>query len=157
MTRDLLSIYLNDHLAGAVGGVELAKRALSSNEGTEFEDFLRKLVAEIEQDKSDLERLMDRLEVRQDPVKRAAAWGAEKVGRLKFNGQLTGYSPLSRLIELEGLSLGVAGKLGLWRALREAVPGRVPDEEIERLIKRAERQRRGLEAQRRRAATIAFG
>ena len=44
-------------------------------------------------------------------------------GRLKPNGQLTGYSPLSRLVELEGLSLGITGKLGLWRALLGLVPG----------------------------------
>jgi hypothetical protein len=99
---------------------------------------------------------MDRLGIRRDPVKRAAAWGAEKVGRLKLNGQLTGYSPLSRVVELETLSLGVAGKLGLWRALRDVAPGGIPADDLERLIKRAERQRRGLETQRRRAAEIAF-
>ena len=46
--------------------------------------------------------------------KSAGAWTAEKFGRLKPNGQLTGYSPLSRLVELEGLKLGITGKLGLW-------------------------------------------
>ena len=34
-------------------------------------------------------------------AKDGAAWVAEKLGRLKTNGQLTGYSPLSRLVELE--------------------------------------------------------
>lgn len=32
--RRLLQIYLNDHLAGAVGGAELARRCLRSNRGT---------------------------------------------------------------------------------------------------------------------------
>ena len=44
-------------------------------------------------------------------------WTGEKLGRLKLNGQLLGYSPLSRLIELEGLMLGIAGKLAMWIAL----------------------------------------
>jgi hypothetical protein len=44
-------------------------------------------------------------------------WSLEKVGRLKLNGSLRGYSPLSRLVELEGLWTGVEGKRSLWRAL----------------------------------------
>jgi hypothetical protein len=51
-------------------------------------------------------------------VKVLLGWGAEKAGRLKLNGELLGYSPLSRLEELEALSLGVEGKLALWTALR---------------------------------------
>ena len=38
------------------------------------------------------------------------AWSAEKFGRLKLNGQLSGYSPLSRLEELEILALVAEGK-----------------------------------------------
>ena len=34
MSKKLLSIYLNDHLAGATGGLELARRARGANEGT---------------------------------------------------------------------------------------------------------------------------
>ena len=33
---ELLGIYLNDHLAGSIGGVETARRARGCNEGTEF-------------------------------------------------------------------------------------------------------------------------
>ena len=36
--------------------------------------------------------------------KNAGAWALEKVGRLKLNGELTSYSPLSRVVELEGLA-----------------------------------------------------
>ena len=38
------------------------------------------------------------------------AWTAEELERLKLNGQLAGYSPLSRLVELEGLAVGIEGK-----------------------------------------------
>jgi hypothetical protein len=41
---------------------------------------------------------------------------------LKLNGQLRGYSPLSRLDELELLQIGVAGKRRLWRALEHTTP-----------------------------------
>ena len=47
----LLGIYLNDHLAGATLGVELARRLRSSNEGeAEFGQPLARLCAEIEAD-----------------------------------------------------------------------------------------------------------
>ena len=43
----------------------------------------------------------------------------EKAGRLKMNGELFEYSPLSRLVEFEGLTLGVTGKLSLWKVLEQ--------------------------------------
>ena len=160
MTREkFLGIYLNDHLAGAIGGSELAKRAAQNNEGTEFGPPLGKLMSDIEQDRQALESLMDRLGIKKDLLKDAAAWMAEKVGRLKLNGQLTGYSDLSRLVELEGLTLGVEGKLSLWTNLSEVLnanPALEPGE-IEGLRTRAEDQRRELEDLRRKAATLALG
>jgi len=60
-----------------------------------------------------------------NPAKLAAAWLAENVGRLKLNGQFLQYSDLSRLLELEGLGLGIHGKMDLWRgliAVRDAYP-----------------------------------
>lgn len=149
-----LAIYLNDHLAGSVAGIELAKRAAGNNEGTPVGEFLSQLVTDIDEDRAALEAIMDELGVRKDLLKDAAAWVAEKVGRLKLNGKLIGYSPLSQLIELEGLALGVEGKLSLWRALQE-VQGEYPalaDADLDRLADRAKAQQEGLERFRREAA-----
>jgi hypothetical protein len=145
----LRAIYLNDHLAGATGGLELAKRSRAQNEGNEYGGFLAELVREIEEDRKTLETLMDRLEVGRDRL---------KLGRLKLNGQLTGYSPLSRLLELELLSLGVEGKLSLWRSLKQAAPSddRLREFDFEALIRRAQAQRRRLERHRLRAAKEAL-
>lgn len=118
MAQDkLLEVYLDDHLAGALGGLELAKRCQANNNGTALGDFLNDLIAEIEQDRSKLESIMASMGAPQNPAKQAAAWLAEKVGRLKPNAQLTGYSDLSRLVELEALCLGVEGERALWTAL----------------------------------------
>jgi hypothetical protein len=101
---------------------------------------------------------MDRLGARRDRIKETAAWSAEKVGRLKLNGQVIGYSPLSRLVELEGIALGVTGKLALWRAVREVLADdpRLLDFDVERLINRAEEQQSALEDCRLGAARLAF-
>ena len=106
----LLHIYLNDHLAGSVAGSELARRCRDENRGTPLAEFLDDLVRQIEEDQLALEAIMDAVGAARNPAKLAAAWLAEKVGRLKLNGQLLQYSDLSRLLELEGLGLGIHGK-----------------------------------------------
>ncbi|HEX2058042.1 MAG TPA: hypothetical protein VHI71_06695 [Actinomycetota bacterium] len=155
---DLLGIYLNDHLAGAVAGIELAKRTLGNNKGTEYEAFLTRLVNDIAEDQAALERIAERSGIPRSPVKPRIAWASEKVGRLKLNGAITGYSPLSRLIELEGLRLGIEGKLCLWRSLRHARPAgaAVTDEELDELIARAQAQIEVVEEHRVKAARVAL-
>jgi hypothetical protein len=151
-----LRIYLNDHLAGAVAGEELAKRCLKNNQGTDLGRFLTRLIEEIGEDRRALGRIMDAAGAPRDRAKGAAAWVAEKVGRLKLNGQIRGYSPLSRLVELEGLVIGVEGKLRGWRALQSASV-RVPaDVDLDRLVERAESQVEELEAHRRAASATAL-
>lgn len=155
-TPKLLAIYLQDHHAGASAGLAVARRAAGSNEGTEYGAELERIAAELEQDKEALERVMEELDVGRDFVKDNAAWVGEKVGRLKLNGRIREYSPLSRLLEIEGLVIGITGKLGLWRALREAHGERIGGVSIEEYAARAEDQRSRLEPLRLRAAREAL-
>lgn len=154
MSHALLAIYLNDHLAGATAGRDLARRAASSNAGSDYGTFLEGLAMQVEEDRDSLLGLMRSLGVGVDRVKVLGGWAAEKIGRLKLNGRLLGYSPLSRLLELEGLTLGVRGKLALWRALEELAPAepRLVQADLSALSERAAAQLEGLEAHRLRAA-----
>jgi hypothetical protein len=156
MSQKLLAIYLNDHLAGATAGLELVRRAAGGNRGTALGETLEQLAVEIAEDRDSLQRVMSELDVGQDRIKVAAGWTAEKFGRLKLNGQLTGHSPLSRLIELEGLHLGIIGKLELWRMLKVNAESRLGSVDLDGLIKRAESQRRRLAPHRKAAATEAI-
>ena len=156
MQRRLLAIYLNDHYAGAMVGVEVARRSRNSNRENEFGSFLEVLVEEVESDRRALRAVIEEQGIRVNRVKEAAAWVSEKLGRAKPNGRLTGYSPLSRLVELELLYLGVTGKLALWRALRDT-PVAVRRVDLDELISRAERQRSEIERFRQRAAAEALG
>jgi hypothetical protein len=153
---DLLATYLNDHLAGSTAGVELARRARGANEGTELGAYLKTLVEEIEADRDTLREVMQAVGAGEDRIKVKLGWMAEKVGRLKPNGQLTGYSPLSRVVELEGLSLGVEGKRSLWRMLQALEDPRLAGFDFAALIARAERQREGLEGYRLEAGQLAL-
>ncbi len=158
MERKLLRIYLQDHLAGSTGGAELARRARGANEDTPYGEPLAKLADDIAADRRSLESIMDDLGFGADRAKNMAFWAAEKAGRLKLNGQLTGYSPLSRMVEIEGLITGVNAKLSLWRTLRD-VADSVPEldgDALARLIERAEQQIGTLHELRARAGREAF-
>jgi hypothetical protein len=142
----LLAVYLNDHLAGAMLGVEVCRRLLAGNrDDSALGGPLSEICAEIEADREMLERLLEQLEIRRGSIKPAAAWTAEKLGRLKLNGRLTGYSPLSRLVELELLSIGIAGKMRMWRALERSLGESVAGFDFGRLAERAESQRETVE------------
>jgi hypothetical protein len=155
--RDYLKIYLEDHYAGATAGLELARRSAGANRGTPYGDVLERIADEIEQDRDSLRAIMTELGVGPDRLKVAGAWAGEKAGRLKLNGHLTGYSPQSRVIELEGLVIGVTGKRCLWSALRHVAPqeSRLQIEQLDELVARAERQIEELEEQRLKAVSEA--
>ncbi len=154
---DRLAIYLNDHLAGATAGVELARRLRGSNrDDPEFGPVLAEVCAEIEADRETLEAVMDRLGVGKSKLKPLAAILGERLGRLKLNGQLRGYSPLSRLDELELLQIGVAGKRRLWRALEHTLADDLSGFELGALAERATGQLRQLEVLHLKAAALAL-
>jgi hypothetical protein len=158
MERKLLRIYLQDHLAGSTGGLELARRARGANKDTAYGPPLAELADEIEADRRSLESIMDELGFGADRAKNVAFWAAEKAGRLKLNGQFKGYSPLSRMIEIEGLITGVNAKLSLWRTLLD-VADSVPELDADRLARlrdRAEQQIGTLHELRARAGREAF-
>jgi hypothetical protein len=150
----LLRIYLNDHLAGATAGLALARRTLRSNPDGELGDFLRRLVTEIAEDRAALEQVLRELGLPRNPAKVQAARVLELAGRLKLNGRLRGYSDLSRVLELEGLRVGIVGKRALWASLAES--GRTVSVDLAALIARADAQHDGVERHRRDAARRAF-
>jgi hypothetical protein len=153
----MLRTYLQDHHAGATAGVQLARRTAGSNSDTEFGAELEAIADEIAADREALERIMEELDLKPSAIKDAAGWTAEKLGRLKPNDSLLTYSPLSRVVEIEGLLIGVTGKRALWDSLRTSVGETIGEVGLAELAARADGQRDRLEALRRRAAAEAFG
>jgi hypothetical protein len=138
----LLGIYLNDHLAGATAGAQLAHRTAGAHAGTPIGDELSRLAGEIDDDRSTLLEVMRRLDVPVRHYKAYAASVGELLGRLKPNGRLVERSPVSSLVEVDGLAVGIAGKVAAWRTLRElaATDDRLDAAELDALIERALRQ-----------------
>ena len=104
---------MNDQLAAGVAWREAARRA-GNNDGSELGDVLAHVADAIAEDVATFERIMERLGLRRSAVKPGIAVFAERVGRLKLNGRMFSYSPLSRFVELDFLAMGIEGKKVLW-------------------------------------------
>lgn len=152
-----LDSYLNDHLAGSAAAVELVERIRDNNEGTALAAHMEGLLAEIERDRDTLGAVMERLGVVRSTPKQAAGKVLESLSRLRLNERVTGSEEITLLMELETLSLGIEGKLSLWRALSE-VSGRpeLADVDLAALAARAVSQRAGVERFRLEAAAAAL-
>ena len=144
---DFLRIYMNDQLALGVVWREVARRSQRNNRGTELGVALARVAAGIAEDVDTFERMMRRLDIPRSPVKPRLAVAAERVGRLKLNGRVRTYSPLSRFEELDFLAMGIDGKKLLWANLRDlaGLAERLRDVDFDHLIERAELQRAELE------------
>jgi hypothetical protein len=148
MGQDHLDTYLNDHLAGAVAAVELLEHLERAHAGTPIARAVSELRAEVEADRETLGSLMMRLHVTESRPRKATAWLAERLAWLKLRLDDSGHGAFRLFESLEAVSLGIEGKLGLWRALATVAPA-VPDVsglDYETLMQRATDQRRRAEA-----------
>jgi hypothetical protein len=91
----------------------------------------------------------------------AAGWFADNTGRLKPNRHLLRRSPLSDLLELEMLRLGVEGKAAGWQTLQTVAdtdPGPGLDRgRLDELLRRARAQADTLEKLRIQQVAALFG
>ena len=155
MAGKLLRVYLQDHHAASAAGVNLARRLARENASTPFANELTQLADEIADDREKLGAVLRALGVEPSRVKIGLARAAERASRLKLNGRLLSYSPLSRVIELETLGSGILAKRGLWNALKTA-GAHTAGLNLDELLDRANGQLAVVERLRDRAAAIAF-
>jgi hypothetical protein len=151
-----LDSYLNDHLAGSVGALELIGHWAKLYTGKPLGEFFTDLESEIKADQDTLRHLMRCLGVEESKVRQAGAWAAEKLGLAR--SVIAGDEPggLGLVLVLEGLIIGITGKQLLWRALDAANLPKVEEFDFEELQRRAGEQIARAEAQRIRAARQAF-
>ena len=152
-----LDSYLNDHLAGSVGALELIAHWAKLSRGKPLGAFFDGLEAEISADQDTLRDLMRCLGVEESKMRQASAWAAEKLGLARF--AIAGNEPdgLGLVLTLEGLIMGINGKQLLWRVLGAANLPKLEAFDFKELQRRAEKQIERTEAERIRAARRAFG
>jgi hypothetical protein len=117
VSNEALSAYLNDHLAGSVGAIEMVERAITENAGNSLARRLEQELEVIRKDQDIVRDLITRLGSTESRLKKAGAWLVEKAGRVKLGGTEEP-TELSRMETLEALVVGIHGRRALWRALR---------------------------------------
>ena len=118
----LFGLYLSDHLTGATAGLARIKRMAKAFADTPVSADLERVSAELSREREFLLGLLHDLGVRQRPHRQAAAWLAERAGRLKLNGRIVRRSPMTMVLESELMRAAVLGKLGGWQTLEELAP-----------------------------------
>jgi hypothetical protein len=159
MADRAIDVYLNDHLAGATLGTDVAEQIRQRHEGTPLGELMGSIAPQIEEDRQTLVDLMERMNTSKNPIKQAAGWVAEKASRVKFSGAGSGEPDHGAFMALETLALGVEGKASMWKALK-AVQSQYPplaSTNLDELIERADTQHGALERERLAAGAVALG
>lgn len=157
LTDRLLGIYLSDHFAGSAIARSRCSYAAAKNRGNDFGTFLERLGSDIDLDRQTLRGVIERVGTSPSRLKVGAGVVFERMSRLKPDGRLTGYSPLTRLLEFEAFSIGVEGKRLMWVVLGDLRNPRLSEFDFGALAERAIEQRKGIEQQRVAAARLALG
>lgn len=137
---DLLGLYLRDHWALAGAGAALARRVHHNNRDTPWGHQLERVARDIDDDEDQLDAIRHALGAEGGRARRTAALVGERLARLKLNGRLLHYSPLSRVYEAEGLVSGITAKRQLWLTLSEAVGPTCAGADLGVLVERADDQ-----------------
>lgn len=151
-----LDTYLNDHIAGATAGTNLAKMASEEHQTDEHGPFFSEIYAEIQADYETLQELATALGVDLSASKTALAEVGSKMMGPKFTAGDD--DELNAFVTLETLSIGVEGKVCMWKALKtvEGDYEAFKQFDIDELLGRAESQREKLETQRQKLAPQAL-
>jgi hypothetical protein len=149
MTKDPLHVYLNDHLAGATAGVDLVKTATENHDGA-LGEFFQELADGISADFNTLTSLVDQMNAHASGAKEAFAKIGSEVSESKFSGESVDDPEFGTFLTLETLSIGVEGKLCMWKALKvvEGEYTELASFDIDTLIERAQSQRDRIEGKR---------
>jgi hypothetical protein len=156
MSKEHLSTYLNDHLAGANFALEILEHLTS--ETPSLNSSLVALKSEVEEDREQLKTLMARQNIEESRLRKAEGWIADRLAELKLEVDDDATGRLRRLERLEALAIGIDGKIALWRALEAAARTntQLGGMDYERLSQRGQEQRGRVETLRLQAAREAL-
>lgn len=156
--NDHLNTYLNDHLAGSVAGIEIAKHLEETAVEQDVRAVLTRIRADIEADQVELSALAERLGVEQSGLRKAAAWMGEKAAELKLRFDDPSGGEFRTYEALEALSIGIEGKRCLWLSLQSISSDNpiIRKTDLKEMQRRAELQRASVEELRLKIAKLAF-
>jgi hypothetical protein len=114
---DPLRVYLHDHLAGSKFAIEMLETLKEKYKDDELGAFASAMLPPIQEDRTTLEQIVERVGRISVDLKDATARFAEWASRAKLHdGEPAGIGCFEAI---EALALGIRGKLALWCALAE--------------------------------------
>lgn len=145
-----LETYLNDHLTGSEGALELLEHLIEEQNDPERRQALERLYTEIGHERQQLEALMGQLGIEIDHPRKFVGWVGEKLAWLKLQLESSEEGSMRLFEGLEALSLGLTGQQALWRVLSQIAPNisELQSLDYESLIAQTEDQYRRVEAMR---------
>jgi hypothetical protein len=145
---DPLATYLNDHLGGAQIALQVLEAMRDQHDDQRFREFASTLLPEIQADDQMLRSIAEKIGSGPSIAKQAGGWLLEKMSRLKLGH--SGSTDFEMFESLELLSVGIQGKLCLWKALGAAtdIDPRLREYDFEKLRARAAAQYERVETQR---------
>lgn len=120
-----LAIYLDDRQAALLAASRLAGRLCAARRSADDPDSdadatdAESARLHLERDRAALLETIKTLRLRRSRIKEAGAVAAEMMGRAKLNGHLLSRSPLSDVVEVEGVQLCLLGAAMMWRSLAD--------------------------------------
>lgn len=158
MVNPHLETYLNDHLAGSEGALELLEHLADEQSDPQIRQALERLHTEISLERQQLEKVMAQLGIEIDHPRKFVGWLGEKFAWLKLQLESSDEGSMRLFEGLEALSLGLIGQQGLWRVLALIAPN-IPELQsfdYESLIAQTEDQFTRVEAMRQAVAASAL-
>ncbi|QJE95141.1 hypothetical protein [Luteolibacter luteus] len=117
-----LQRYINDHLAGASGAIDLIRSLVETSEEPEESHFFRELEIKVERDRDLLKGLLEKMGRSSSTLLEIAGNLSSKAGRLKLMWEGLKPGELGRFEAMEMLAIGIQGKRLLWVMLGELAP-----------------------------------
>lgn len=129
-------------MAAAVAGSNLARRLAASEREWSKVDVVDRLATEFAEDRAALQEVMGALDVPVRLSKTCAAWTANAWADSSSTVDWSVGRPLSRVLALEAMLLGVERKAAGWRTLQAGamVENRLDADRLDVLIERARAQ-----------------
>jgi hypothetical protein len=154
---DPLATYLHDHMAGSHFAIKLLESLREQYSQESLADFAKALESDVKQDQQTLQGIIDNVGKAHLDLTETAGWFAEKASQFKLQRDDSD-GGIGTFEALETLTLGIKGKLALWRVLPviRKVDERIPDNDYEKLAERAEEQYTRVEKRRLELAVTTF-
>jgi hypothetical protein len=154
---DALRTYLHDHLAGSHFATKLLNALREQYKEDALGKFADIMLGEVAQDQKILEDIIHQVGTARLDLSETVGWLAERASQFKLHRDDSG-AGLGTFEALEVLTLGIRGKLALWRALPaiRRLDTRIPAYDFGQLALRAEDQFTRTEEQRLNVVSLVF-